>query len=472
VLVSLIIAVSGMLFFSFLADPTFEAVTKLVIEGQNTTSSVISAEMRYESFQSQVVNLNTHLELIKSDPVINSVIDPLGLDDEARARDLEVGFLRKILTTTKQNALKILKFRKPDITPQEERQQLIERIKNKITIKLVRDTKLVTISVKDKQAERATSIANALAEKYIDFDLAKQMEATTRKLEWMQNELYHVKKKLEDEERKFFDFKQEQKIFSFKGKQDIKEQKIREVNEEFLKVKNERQQLDAIIEELSRHLAKSGQIANVRSLTNNVTLDKLYNTIVDLTVELNGLYNVYKSKHPIIIQKTTTLEKSKNRFKEELTKEIDNLYARRDMLVSNEKRLLQSIEDFEKDALDTSSKELSYIMLQRRVDENRNLYDTLMDRIRESDLLKNSGSSNLRIVMPADVPVAPISPKKKKNVMIGLVGGLMFGLMLAFFSEYMDRSFRTEEELQMYLELPVLAVIPKAEPISLDGDGT
>jgi len=95
-----------------------------------------------------------------------------------------------------------------------------------------------------------------------------------------------------------------------------------------------------------------------------------------------------------------------------------------------------------------------------------------MDRIRESDLLKNSGSSNLRIVMPADVPVAPISPKKKKNVMIGLVGGLMFGLMLAFFSEYMDRSFRTEEELQMYLELPVLAVIPKAEPISLDGDGT
>jgi uncharacterized protein involved in exopolysaccharide biosynthesis len=460
-----------MLFFSFFSDPMYEATARLLIEGQETAPSVISPETKYESFQSQVVDLNTHLELIKSDPVISSVIDTLKLDDEQRARDLEVGFFRQMILTARNNAAKILKFSNPDISPREKRQYLIESIKDKITIRLVRDTKLVTISVRDRYPERSAAIANTIAEKYIEFDMDKKMEATARQLEWMQNELYHVKQKLEDEERNFFDFKQEQKIFSFKGKQDLKEQKIREFNEEYLKVKNERQQLDAIIEELRQHLAQSDQIVNVSSLTDNETLEKLYNTIVDLTVELNGLSNVYKSKHPIIIQKTTTLEKSKKRFTEEIGKELDNLGSRRAMLFSSEKRLLQSVEDFEKEALDTNSKELSYIMLQRRVDENRNLYDTLMTRIRESDLLKSSDTSNLRIVMPAEIPVAPVSPKKKKNLVIGLVAGLMAGFLLAFFSEYMDRTIRTEEELQAYLGLPVLSVIPKAEAVSREGAG-
>lgn len=471
VFASLIVAVSVMLFFSFFSSPVYQSTTKLVIESQDASPSVIGNDARYESFQSQVVNLNTHLELIKSDPVISSVIDALNLDDSRHVKDLEVGFLKKILNTVRNNAGKVLKFRKAAVTPREQRQGLIESVKDKITIRLVRDTKLVTVSVRDRHPERAMAIANTIAEKYIEFDLDKQMQATTRRLEWMQNELYHVKQKLEDEERKFFDFKQEQKIFSFKGKQEIKEQKIREFNEEYLKVKNERQQLDAIIDELRQNLDKSDKIANVSSLTNNVTLNKLYNTIVDLTVELNGLSNVYKSKHPIIIQKTATLEKCKKHFAEEITKELDNLKSRRAMLLSSEKRLLQSIEDFEKDALDTSSKELTYIMLQRRVDENRNLYDTLMTRIKESDLLKNSGSSNLRIVMPAETPVAPISPKKKKNLLIGVVAGLMVGIFLAFFSEYMDRTIRTEEELQAYLDLPVLSVIPKAETLRRSGAG-
>jgi uncharacterized protein involved in exopolysaccharide biosynthesis len=472
VLVTLAISVSVMLFLSFFSDPVYEATTRLLIEGQDAAPPVINTETKYESFQSQLVGLNTHLELIKSDPVISRVIDTLNLDDDKHARDLEVGFSQKIFATAKANAARIFRLVNQDLTPQEKRQSLIVNIKDKIDIRLVRDTRLVTISVRDRYPERAASIANTIAEKYISFDMDKKMEATARQLEWMQNELYRVKQKLEDEERKFFDFKQEEKIFSLKGKQDIKEQKVREFNEEYLKVKNERQHLDAVIEELRQHQKRSDQIVNVSSLTNNVTLEKLYNTIVDLTVELNGLSNVYRAKHPIIIQKTTTLEKSKKRFAEEIAKELDNLESRRAMLLASEKQLLKSIEDFEKEALDNSSKELDYIMLQRRVDENRNLYDTLMARIRESDLLKSSDASNLRIVMPAEVPVSPVSPKKKKNLVLGVVAGLMIGFMLAFFSEYMDRSIRTEEELQACLGLPVLSVIPRAEVINRDGGGS
>jgi uncharacterized protein involved in exopolysaccharide biosynthesis len=435
-----------------------------VIEQEKSSSPITGERMDYESYNSQALTFNTHFKLIKSFPVVRSMITELKLDDENRNHDLEISALSQLVRRFKANVKLLFNLDEGRIQlPHEKEQALIATVNAKITIEQVRDTRLLKVAVKDKDPEAAASIANTLAKKYIEFNLANRVQASQETLEWMNNELYALKKRLEDDEKKFFDFKKDAMVFSIQGKQKVVEQKIGEFNNRYLETRNKRLALDAKIAELERNLVSAQGIANVRSLINNPVIDTIYNKILDLEIELSRMSKVYKAKHPKVLQAQSELAKSRKRLEDELHKEMENLKSERKVLFANEKVLENTIAEFEKDALDTSGKELQYTILQRNVNTSQNLYDALVARVKESDILKSADTSNIRLVESAVVPADPVSPDKKKNLLIGMALGLFLGVALAFFLEYMDQTIRTEEDVQKFLNLPVLSVVPEAD---------
>jgi uncharacterized protein involved in exopolysaccharide biosynthesis len=142
---------------------------------------------------------------------------------------------------------------------------------------------------------------------------------------------------------------------------------------------------------------------------------------------------------------------------------VENLKSERRVLVAREQTLEKNIAEFEAEALDTSAKELQYTILQRNVNTSKNLYDLMVSRIKESNILQTANTSNIRLVETAQVPVGPVSPNKRRNLLLSVVLGLFAGCGLAFFFEYMDRTVRTDEDIQQHFNLPVLSVIPKAD---------
>jgi succinoglycan biosynthesis transport protein ExoP len=148
---------------------------------------------------------------------------------------------------------------------------------------------------------------------------------------------------------------------------------------------------------------------------------------------------------------------------EELKREIENLKAERLVLLSREKVLQKTIADFENEGLEASKKELKYTILERNLETNQNLYETLLSKIKESNITGNVSVSNIRITEEAVISHAPVKPNKKLNLILSIIFGLMTGVGIAFLWEYMDRSLRTEEDVRRYLDLPVLSIIPVAE---------
>ena len=65
-------------------------------------------------------------------------------------------------------------------------------------------------------------------------------------------------------------------------------------------------------------------------------------------------------------------------------------------------------------------------------------------------------------VIPDIVPGKPIRPNRKRNIMMGTILGLVLGIVFSFLWEYIDRSVRTEEDIEKHIGLPVLSVIPEA----------
>ncbi|MEA2014285.1 MAG: GumC family protein [Thermodesulfobacteriota bacterium] len=464
IIFSLILIVTLTMLFTFQMKPVYRAATTLIVDSEQSSSPLTGERIDYESYAAQLLTFNTHFKLITSYPVLQKVISTLKLDQLDMEDSVEISPWRELLTQFKKNIALLLEREKESLTPQEKLAQLTEKLKKKIEIEQVRDTRLLKVSVEDHDPVMAGNIANALADSYITFNIDNRLRSSQNTLNWMTDQLYEMKKKLEDAEEDFLAYKQQTKLFSVKGKQKVVAQKIQEFNDIYLQTRNKRLGLDARLAEMDRLFkSKGGNILRIRSLIDNPLIDNLYNQLLDAEIEFSRLGKVYKSKHPKMIQISSRIEKTRKKLNEELKKEIENLQAERTLLLSKETVLEKTISDFESEGLETNKKELKYTILERNVETNRNLYETLLSKVKESSVVGNVGTSNIRIAEQAVMPQAPVKPKKKLNLILSIIFGLMTGIGIAFLWEYVDRSVRTEEDVKRYLDLPVLSVIPVAD---------
>lgn len=460
------------MFQTFRMPPIYKAHSQLAIDREKTSSPLTGSRTDYVSYLDQQLTFNTHFELIKSKPVIIEVIRDLKLDqpgsqDIDEALSLVARVKKKIkynLSILKNNFKRIIGKEQDKKTDEEKLDSRVRSIQGVISVKQIPDTRLVTISVVNSNPDMAARIANSVAEKYVEFDMGSRLSSSKNSIEWMNNEMYRLKKRLEDDEQKFLEYKQLNKLFSVEGKQKVISQKIQEFNNEYLRARNKRLELDAQlqqIDELTNNATKD--FASVRSIINNPAVDAIYKNITDLELERERLSKVFRAKHPKMVQNGGEIEKNKLKLQSELEKEVGNLRTERSVMLAKERVMEQNIAEFEKDALEESGKELKYTILQRNLETSQNLYDTLVAKVKESGVLSSSDSSNIRIVEEAITPVSPIGPNKKKNFLIAMAIGLFGGIGLAFLLEYLDQSLKSEEEVADYLGLPVLSVIPVAE---------
>ncbi|MBW2170011.1 MAG: GumC family protein [Deltaproteobacteria bacterium] len=448
VIVSLIIMVSLVLLHNSQLIPIYRATATLIIDKERTQSPLTGQRMDYETYLSESLTFNTHFELITSRPVIERVIRGMKLDQMNRPGDKEkleeISFLKQFISRFKKNVRLLLGKKKEELpSPEEKLAALVKVLQSMVEIENIEDTRLLNVHVLNFDPVMAKDIANALSQAYIDFNIDNRLKSSQSTLGWLTDHLYGMKKKLEDAEEEFLAYKQSAKLISM--------------------ARNRRLELDAKLAQLGR-VTKSGKdIPHLRSLIENELINDLYGQLVNAEVEFSRISKTYKSKHPKVIQVKTSIDNIGHKLRREIKKELDSLKAEREVLLTRERVLQNTMADFEKEGIEINRKELKYTILKRNVEMNQNLYDTLLSRLKETDITGNIDVSNIRVTEKANLPRFPVSPNKKRNLILGIIFGLMIGIGLSFLREYLDRTLRTEDDIQKYLDLPVLSVIPLAD---------
>jgi capsular exopolysaccharide synthesis family protein len=451
-----LIAVSLAIYNNSKLIPTYRSSATIVIESEQKTSPITGQRLNYESYYLGALSFNTHLKLITSRPVLERVIKNLKMDQIETENVPNRKPRQPFFLMVKQN----IKF-----------SGLVAGLKGNINIEHVEDTRLLKINVTDFDPVKAKNIANELAKVYINFNIENRLKSSRNTLSWMTDQLYDMKKNLEDAEEEFLSFKQREKLLSFTGKQDLVAQKIEDFNTTYIQTRNRRLEIDSKLNKLKPNPKTDPNILYARSVILNPVIDNLYSQLLDQEVKISQLKKIFKSKHPKLIQAKTKMDGTRKKLQEEIFKEVENLKFERSILFSKEKILQKTIADFENEGLDTSRKELKYTILQRNVETNQKLYDILLSKVKESNIIDNIDVSNIRIVEEAVIPKSPVYPKKMHNLMLSMVFGLIGGIGLAFFFEYLDRSLRTEEDVYRHLGLKVLSVIPQVENIPGNAKG-
>ena len=103
--------------------------------------------------------------------------------------------------------------------------------------------------------------------------------------------------------------------------------------------------------------------------------------------------------------------------------------------------------------------------MKRNADSDNQMYDTLLQKVKEASLVAKIKANNVSVVDPATPQFLPVKPKILLNVALGLFLGLPIGVGLAFLQAHFDTTLKTVEEVDRFLGLPALAMIPSVDSL-------
>src|SRR5208282_3593176 len=133
--------------------------------------------------------------------------------------------------------------------------------------------------------------------------------------------------------------------------------------------------------------------------------------------------------------------------------------------MNREQLLRRAFEQQKNEANAFNSKLVEYSLLRRDYETNQQLYEGLLQRLKEAGIASGLRSSNIHVVDRARPPINPLRPRKSLNLMLSLIVGLALGCSLALFNEYLDNSVKIPEDVEQLVNLPVLGIIPAVSSV-------
>ncbi len=473
IIASVVVVAVTVMIGNLFMTPIYQATAKVIIDQEKRRSPLTGQIKEYESYLSETLTFQTHFKLITSRPVREKVIERLETlyQDRTKTKKIPEGAFFAFKKTIRKNLNQIKSLFSNILKVKKKNEKVSHRdptlwLKSIVSVEQIQDTRLLNIRVYYPDPVFAQQIANSVADVYIEYNMYNKLKAAQKTLSWLNKELGEMKKKISESERDFYEFKEKKKIFSITGKQEIDAQKIAEFNASLFSAANKRMEIEAKIKELKKITQQASKSYSNPTIINSPLLENLHQQLTQSEIELSRLLKIYKQKHPKVIKLNTEIGLIKAKFREELKKSLGNLRAEQSVLKARERALASSIKQYESDALETGKKEIQYAIRERDLETNKELYNLLLSKLKEANIAGGMETSNIRLIEPAFVPSHPIRPRKKMNIILGIVVGLMIGTGLSFFLEYLDRTVRTPDDVECYLQLPLLAVIPKIDSSS------
>ena len=457
---------AGVVLALFMLPPRYKASTKILVKRERA-DLVVTADPSNVAQQPPVAvsetDLNSEIELMKSQDLLEKVVTTCGLDK----------------LSTHSSWFSWLHFSKGKDDSQENLSAAVRDLTKSVDLGVLPKTSLISITYEDTDPQRSAHVLDTFVNTYMEKHLAAHRPAGT--LAFFREQTKQYEEGLKAAESRLSQFSETEGTVSPAQQKTSTLQKLAE----FLGELKESQA--AIAETVQRIHTLENQASTVpsrlttqvRTSDNPQLIEQLKTTLLNLQLKRTELVQKFDPSYRLVQEVDTQISQTKAAIEAasssklldettdsnptyewvdaELTKAHSQLAAEQARAAA----LSSSVQAYEKQAGDLDQKELvqeSLLRDKNTEESNYLLYKHKQEEARISDALDESRIINVVVVEPVTVPVVP-SRSRPLVLFLGFLAAIVVSLGVAVVAEYLDPSIRTSEDIKEFLDLPVLASV-------------
>lgn len=463
---------------TFTVTPLYQSTTRIQIDPE--VSNVLPYKdfsEPTEGFRASETYVQTQVQILRSRALAERVIRRLNLDqDPAFNADTSPGAVVELLERIQAGARVVLATMAspgPGSPPaptgtdgtQGDRSRVmidsIGRFLEALQVTPVRGTRLVEASFTSHSPQFAEKVVNTLTEEYIELHFESRYHATTKATEFLQRQLQDLKITIESAEERLIHYARSRNILNVDEVQNLVLQDLASLSEERSRVRSQ------LISRTAEHRALQGAtVESFPQALGNDTTAALEGRLLALEQNLANLFAQYGSRWPEVLRLQEEIGEVREQLNRERQLAIDRVQLDYQLALDHERMINAALEEQKTLAERLAQDSIQYNILKREVDTSKQLYDGLLQRLKEAGVAAGLQSSNVRVVDRGELPLWAVKPRTQLNLGLGLLSGLIMGIGLAFLLEYLNNTVKTPEEIEHFLGLPSLAVIPTVESLA------
>jgi capsular exopolysaccharide synthesis family protein len=439
VLAFLVTVVTVVTIATYRMEPVYDATTRIQIDQENANILPFSPADPYAMYQDAEAYIETQSKILTSQTMAAMTVKSLNLN-----RNPAFGG-----SPASDSTLEEVKPDDGSASP------ALGAFLGSLSVKRVPNSRLLDVTFSATDPQLAAKAVNTHIANFIEQNFTSRYEATTQASNWLANQLDELKAKVERSEDARIAYERTNQIWTIDENQDVSTQKLADLNRELTSA-----QADRIGKEAIYRSAQSGNYDAIPAVRLSGVIQDLAGQQGTLRAEYAEALSQYGPKFPKVVR----LREQMQELSDVVTREKINIANQVEAEYRNarqrEQLLEQALEQQKKEASVKADRMVQYNILKREAEANKQLYDGLLQKLKEAGISAGLRSSNIRVVDPALVPKYPSKPQKSRNISLAILVGLVGGIGLALLREYLDNTVKNPDDIEHLARLPSLAVVP------------
>ena len=328
-----------------------------------------------------------------------------------------------------------------------------------ISVEPVLESRLVYILVSHEDPEEAALWANQVADVYIRHSLDQRVESARKAFDWLRERLQTTEAQMKEQNDRLYRQYQEQD-FVPSGTTSAVNSSIEKLQGELVDVQSKRIALDAAYRQALDLKSRKQSLESVPQIAQDSSWVGLQAQVTAMELERQRLKEKYRDSHPEMVRIDTLIKGVRQKKDERAAEVIVLMEKERAQLQKREAELRSATEEQKSVAAGQNRRVAELDTIKKQASSASGMYDVLLQKLNESNIATSVQTNNIALVDKA-VGGVKVKPNQRQAALTGLAIGLLLGIGLVLGRDYFDNTIKDPDEVERYLHLDLLAVVPK-----------
>lgn len=330
------------------------------------------------------------------------------------------------------------------------------------TVEPIAGTNLVTIKYRHTHPELAQKIANTLAEVFVNNNLERATLGSNRAEDLLANKVAELQTLIKHDQEVQLNFAREHNLsLTIDPGKDLDATKLATLAGQLLNAQNDRKDKQAAYEAA----VKSPDRYALPDVQASGRIEKLRDRVSQLKERRDALLEVYTKEWPEVKKIEAQLKPLEAELEKAPLEVLASMKTSYLAAVTRENMLRQAYDSQHATTSQQTRWQLEMQAMTQQLETNKQYLNTLLQRQRELEVTRGDRPNEVSISTPSRLPKVPIGPARMRNIALAFIVSLLAGIGLAFLLDFLDDTVKSPDDVDRYIHLPALALIPAREDI-------